>query len=411
MSFQDSSLAAVETLTHLSSSHESESEFYLSTSALIQSKLYHQLTVNILQFTSTPSNFHSNIDIDGDGETSNFLQLYSILSNLKSKLNPLMLVRIAWNVSSIDDTKDILTALIASEEIQAAPHAKLYAEAKFHLLQIHQHQHALKIATATATGSNDFPKTTATEIQAFLKENTVTLQELANSTESEVASVHSSYYETAMELYKIVGPAHLFYKHAIQFLHYSPLSTLTEEQIKVLARDLSLAALVGEGVYNLGEIVYENEVLLNSLEGGEEGYLVELMRGAAEGKILSLAVYKDKLTQNGCDLRVIEEKIMLLALIHMVFEKESGERSLKFGEIAKRLDVALEQVEWVVMKALSLGLIKGSMDQVEGVVEVTWVMPRVLDASGVQSLSERFGEWSDNVKDTKGYIAEHVPAF
>jgi 26S proteasome regulatory subunit N9 len=75
------------------------------------------------------------------------------------------------------------------------------------------------------------------------------------------------------------------------------------------------------------------------------------------------------------------------------------------------LDVALEQVEWVVMKALSLGLIKGSMDQVEGVVEVTWVMPRVLDASGVQSLSERFGEWSDNVKDTKGYIAEHVPAF
>jgi len=216
-----------------------------------------------------------------------------------------------------------------------------------------------------------------------------------------------------MELYKIIGPAHLFYKHAIQFLHYSPLHTLPEDKIKILAKDLSLAALVGEGVYNLGEIVYENEVLLDSLKGGDQAYLVELMRGAAEGRILNLVDCncQEKLTQNGCDLRVIEEKIMLLALIHMVFEKESGERSLEFGEIAKRLDVALEQVEWVVMKALSLGLIKGSMDQVDQVVEVTWVMPRVLDAGGMKSLAERFGEWAENVKDTKGFMAEHVPAF
>ena len=63
------------------------------------------------------------------------------------------------------------------------------------------------------------------------------------------------------------------------------------------------------------------------------------------------------------------------------------------------------------MKALSIGLIKGSMDQVEGVVEVSWVMPRVLDQGGLKSLSERFGEWADKVKDTKGFMLEHVPAF
>ena len=33
---------------------------------------------------------------------------------------------------------------------------------------------------------------------------------------------------------------------------------------------------------------------------------------------------------------------------------------LKFTEIADRLMIGLEQVEWVVMKALSLGLIKVS---------------------------------------------------
>jgi 26S proteasome regulatory subunit N9 len=394
MPVQDKTAAAIETLTSLSSNHESQSEFYSDISALIQSKLYHQLTVNILEFTSDPSNSNT--------ASNNFEQLYDILSNVKSKLNPLMLSRIASNVSTTTNQTSILTALLTTEEIKAAPHAKLYTESKLNLLLLHQQ---------TTSPSSDFLTEQSLQISQFLKDNTVKLQELASSTESEIASVHSSFYETAMEYYKMVGPAHSFYKNAIQYLHYTPLQSLSAEQCAFLARDLSLAALVGEGVYNLGEIVYENQLLLDALEGSEEEYLVELMRGAAEGRILSLDKYQEKLQGHGCDVRVISEKIMLLALIHMVFEKEAGDRILKFDDISKRLSVEGDQVEWVVMKALSLGLIKGSMDQVEGVVEVSWVMPRVLDQGGLKSLSERFGEWADKVKDTKGYMLEHVPAF
>lgn len=98
------------------------------------------------------------------------------------------------------------------------------------------------------------------------------------------------------------------------------------------------------------------------MKGTENQYLVDLMTSAAEGSVLSdpstLQEYEKHLAQKGCDVKVVEEKIMLLALIHMVFEKESHDRLLKFSEIADRLMIGLEQVEWVVMKALSLGLIK-----------------------------------------------------
>lgn len=43
------------------------------------------------------------------------------------------------------------------------------------------------------------------------------------------------------------------------------------------------------------------------------------------------------------------------------------------------------------MKALSLGLVKGSIDEVEGKVHMTWVQPRVLDRDQVISIMNYLG--------------------
>jgi 26S proteasome regulatory subunit N9 len=411
MSFQDPSAEAEQKLSSLSSQYPDQSEFYSTVTAFLQSKLYHQLTVAVLEFTSTSANSH----YSSDPASNNFLTLYQILSKLKSKLNPLMLARIATNVSQVQNHESkegvsILSDLLATDEIKAAPHAKLFAEAKLHLLQMTHDD------IESSKDTNDTKSKHEEQVKKFLTQNVITLKELANSTESEVAAVHSAYYETAKELYKKIGPAEEFYKSAIQYLHYTPIEKehANDPEVKLLARDLSLAALVGKGVYNLGTVVYENSSLLHALEGTEDAYLVELMKSAAEGDVLAvknLESHRTQLEAQGCDIKVIQEKIMLLALVNMVFERASDERNMKFEDIASRLEVDSLQVEWIVMKALSLGLIKGSMDQVEGFVEITWVMPRVLDNGMMKALAERFGEWSAKVGESRAYMTEHIPAF
>jgi 26S proteasome regulatory subunit N9 len=63
--------------------------------------------------------------------------------------------------------------------------------------------------------------------------------------------------------------------------------------------------------------------------------------------------------------KAVQEKLTLLSLVHLVFEKDSTERTLAYTEIAARLQVSIDQVEWVVMRAFSVHLLEGSMDQVD----------------------------------------------
>jgi 26S proteasome regulatory subunit N9 len=96
----------------------------------------------------------------------------------------------------------------------------------------------------------------------------------------------------------------------------------------------------------------------------------------------------------------------------MVFERPSSERTLPFAEIAARLgnpSLPIDQVEWVVMRAFSEKLMEGTMDQVEGMVHVTWVVPRVLDNVQMSAMAARFGEWATKVATTKDYMHEQQP--
>lgn len=72
----------------------------------------------------------------------------------------------------------------------------------------------------------------------------------------------------------------------------------------------------------------------------------------------------------------VKQKVVLLSLMNMVFERPAHERNIPFAEIAQRTQLPQDQVEWLVMRAMSLHLIEGTMDQVDETLHVTWVQVR-----------------------------------
>ena len=49
----------------------------------------------------------------------------------------------------------------------------------------------------------------------------------------------------------------------------------------------------------------------------------------------------------------------------------------------------------MLMRAMSLELIKGKIDDVDSTVNVSWVQPRVLDKSQLSSVRDQLATWSE----------------
>jgi len=94
------------------------------------------------------------------------------------------------------------------------------------------------------------------------------------------------------------------------------------------------------------------------------------------------------------NVHTLNEKIRIMALLELIFQLPKNDRNLHFQAIAKVSGLPLEQIELLVMKSMSLGLLKGSIDQVEGLVKVTWIMPRVLNIERINIMREKIDQWN-----------------
>ena len=140
----------------------------------------------------------------------------------------------------------------------------------------------------------------------------------------------------------------------------------------------------------------------------------------------------------------------------------SAERSITFDAIATASNLPVDQVELLVMRALSLKLIRGLLDQVsprrltcacaccalcvpclvssrcartppytasrrhpngcvcvracmaaqvDGTLRVTWVQPRVLQTQQVSLMKDRLQTWSSTVNKTLAFLENETPEF
>lgn len=271
--YVDATSGAVEHCQLMAQQHPDLAEdYYDKIASYCKQKLWHQLTLTVLDFVSQPSKTLRNTP---EG-TNSFLALYDkVVLSIDSKLNPLALSRIATQVATslappmtadkatieekdVTAAKAILENLLANKAETLGTPAKIFVQSKLSLLTLN----------TMAQPSDSMPEEQRAKqqqqlasIKSIINTNAESLKEMIQAPDTaESAIVHSAHYEMAMTYYKVLGPPEAFYEQAMSYLNYAPLLDEPQQKEKAdagttkyyhqLAVDLCLAALTGEGTWS-----------------------------------------------------------------------------------------------------------------------------------------------------------------
>lgn len=229
-------------------------------------------------------------------------------------------------------------------------------------------------------------------------------ERILDSFDSVETKVHAAFYQVNASYYQAKADFASYYRNALLYLACIDLSSLSPDERKARAYDLGIAALVSDSIYNFGELL--QHPILAALTG-EVAWLQELLIAFNRGDLAAFDVLSGHISSNPLlkeHVEDIRQKIYLAALTESVFRRPPHQRAMSFGTISADTKVREDEIEHLVMKALSLGLVRGTIDQVDELVNFTWVQPRILDMSQIASMNQRLGEWGENVNKLGNWI-------
>jgi len=148
-------------------------------------------------------------------------------------------------------------------------------------------------------------------------------------------------------------------------LAYTPAEEMSKTDQESWAKSVSLAALIGDGVYNFGEVLAHD--VLAVLRNTSNAWVLDMLETFNRGDINAFntlmntnsAAIKQEPAMNGNEDQ-IKKKITLLAVVELVFQRPAHQRTIPFVEIAKAIGMSVDDVEWVLMRAMSVGKMQKS---------------------------------------------------
>ncbi|XP_075250366.1 26S proteasome non-ATPase regulatory subunit 13-like [Convolutriloba macropyga] len=345
---------------------------------LYNKKLWHPLTKELEDFVHKPE----------FNEGTSLLTLKdTLLRDIHTRINPLSLVNISLRV--LKQESDLNQILAYVEQMKSLPNVK--------------HSELALLLCDVAIADLKLTLDLSQEAKNLIEE----LQEKFDALDG-VGPVHKKFYELSSRYYQMQANHALYYREALRYLGCIDVNKdLTESERQTKAVCLGLAAILGDGVYNFGELLAHD--ILNSLAGTEQEWVNELLFAFNSGDIEKYENLRSSWSAIP-DLVAAEtslrQKISLLCLMEMAFKMPANNRNLKFNDIASAIKINYDDVELLVMKALSLGLIRGCIDQVDEIVHVTWVSPRVLSRDQLATMSKKLIEWQQDINKVEHLVQD-----
>ncbi|XP_065016086.1 26S proteasome non-ATPase regulatory subunit 13 homolog B-like [Musa acuminata AAA Group] len=363
-------------------------DWYSAFADLYQRKLWHQLTLKLEQFVR--------LAVVQAGDS--LIQLYhNFIAEFETKINLLKFAHFAVVVSHQYSEKE--AAISYLDGIIEKLHATRDLQNEETIVYVN-----MQIAEINLEIGNQ------KECKRLLEQGKSTLDSMTDID----PSVHAKYYWMSSQYHKSRQEFAEFYKSTLLHLAYTTVETLSESFKLDLAFDLSLSALLGDNVFNFGELLAHP--IINSLTGTNVEWLYHILHAFNSGNLLR---YQELCRVHNIALcaqpalveneKKLLEKINILCLMEIISSRPSEDRTIPLSVIAERTKLSIEDVEYLLMKSLSVHLIEGIIDQVEGTVHVSWVQPRVLGIPQISSLRDRLDTWVGKVRQALLSVEAETP--
>ena len=230
-------------------------------------------------------------------------------------------------------------------------------------------------------------------------------ESILDTFDSVETEVHAAFYRTNAIYFQAKLDFAAYYKNALLYLACIDLKTLTTSEARSRAYDLSIAALVSDSIYNFGELLLHP--ILSSLKDTEYAWLRDLLFAFNGGDLDTFNMLEANLSRAPLlekHKQFLWQKISLSALTEAVFRRPPHDRAMTFETIAEETNVEENEIEILIMKALSLGLLRGSIDQVAEIARINWVQPKVLDMKQIDNMRLRLKDWDSSVNQLGNWI-------
>ncbi|KAF4970390.1 hypothetical protein FSARC_2583 [Fusarium sarcochroum] len=337
-------------------------------------KLWHQLTDALVEFFSNPKSAPRRLE---------FYRVFIL--KFADKINQLKLVDLALKAATEceedEDRLAFLQAVAKKVDNENSQDAYVYA----------------LVAVARAKLDLDELDDARKDLDAA--------ERILDSFDSVENVVHASFYDVNAIYYQRKMDFSNYYRTALLYLACIDVSALSPKERHTRALHLSMAALVSTSIYNFGELLLHP--ILDVLAKSEQAWMRELLFAFNRGDLAAYDQLSDKIESNKLlknNSTHLRQKIYLSALTEAVFRRPPHDRTLTFATIAEETKVGQEQIEHLIMKALSLGLLRGTIDQVDGVAQITWVQPKVLDMKQIAAMRQRLLDWDSSVNQLGNWI-------
>eukprot|EP01060_Flectonema_neradi_P008422 TRINITY_DN1601_c0_g1_i1.p1 TRINITY_DN1601_c0_g1~~TRINITY_DN1601_c0_g1_i1.p1 ORF type:complete len:407 (+),score=51.65 TRINITY_DN1601_c0_g1_i1:73-1221(+) len=247
--------------------------------------------------------------------------------------------------------------------------------------------------------------------KGFIEEATTYLSN--NDVSTLEVDLRANIYKSQSCLLKKEAKYDEFYKTSLLYIAHVKTELLPESVQEAIAFEVGIAAVLSKSIHNFGELIHHP--IIETLKKSNNAWLAELLSCFNVG---NFDAYSELAKQHGKSMEQyfgssnIFQKLQLMALLHFLFSTPVYERTLSFASIHEKCKTeSIKDVEPLLLRALALGLIRGSIDEVDQVIEVTWIAARALGKSEVADLVQHVKAWGKQVQlvlsETSSTLQQH----